>query len=299
MVRAGLEGNLDIRTFARVACLLLAVLLLPIGSDARAEAGQRRLITVDGLQFEAFAYGRGAQTVIIAAGNGRPAVQLEELAGRLAAHKFRVITYNYRTIGASTGSIEGLTLHDYANDLWRVADAFGVRRAHLAGKTFGNRVVRAAAQDRPERVLSVVLIGAGGELPPSPETAALYRRYVDPATPRDEWLRLQGELMYAPGNEHLAERDAAQGEFPALAAAQVKASEATPKAEWSSGGTAPMLVLTCLADRVAIPEGALALAKSRPDTWLVGLPACGHNMLNERPEDIARLMSDFIGRRGG
>lgn len=288
-----------IRAFVRAVGVLIVLLFLPVGSDARAETGQRRLIAVDGIQIEAFSYGRGPQTVIIAAGNGRPAVQLEELATRLAARKIRVITYNYRTIGASTGSFEGLTLHDYASDLWRVADAFGARRVHLAGKTFGNRVVRAAAQDRPERVLSIVLIGAGGELPPSPETVALYRRYVDPATPRDEWLRLQRELMYAPGNEDLAERDAAQGEFPALAAAQVKASDATPKAEWSSGGTAPMLVLTCLADRVAIPEGALTLAKSRPDTWLIGLPGCGHNMINERPDDLAKSLSDFIVRYRG
>lgn len=251
------------------------------------------------MQIEAFSFGRGPRTLIIAAGNGRPAAQLEDLAQKLAARKIRVITYNYRTIGASTGPIDGLTLHDYAKDLWHVADAYGAKRVFLAGKTFGNRVVRAAAQDRPDRVRGIILIGAGGELPPSPETITLYRRYVDPATPRDEWLKLQGQLMYAPGNEHLAALDAAQGEFPGLAAAQIKANDATPKAEWSNGGTAPMLVLTCLADRVAIPEGALALAKSRPDTWLVGLPACGHNMLNERPDDLVQLILDFIAWHRG
>lgn len=287
------------RTVGRAVCLLLAVLALSLGQGAQAKAGHRKLIKVDGLEIEAFAFGKGPQTLIIAAGNGRPAAQLDELARKLVTRRLRVITYNYRTLGASTGAIDGLTLHDYANDLWRVADAFGAKRVHLAGKTFGNRVVRAAAQDRPGRVLSIVLIGAGGELPPSPETIALYRRYVDPATPKAEWLRLQGELMYAPGNEHLAARDAALGEFPVLAAAQVKASDATPKAEWAGGGTAPMLVLTCLVDRVAIPEGALMLAKSRPDAWLIGLPACGHNMLNERPDDLARIIADFVAGRAG
>lgn len=291
--------TLGVRTFRSAIGALLALALLLAGQAALAKSAQRKLVIVDGIQIEAFSYGRGSQTLIIAAGNGRPAAQLEDLANRLATRKIRVITYNYRTIGASTGAIDGLTLHDYGKDLWRVADAFGAKRVHLAGKTFGNRVVRAAAQDRPERVLSIVLIGAGGELPPSPDTIALYRRYVDPATPRDEWRKLQGELMYAPGNQYLAERDAAQGEFPALAAAQVKTSDATPKAEWAGGGTAPMLVLTCLADRIAVPEGALVLAKSRPDTWLVGLPVCGHNMINERPDDIAQLILEFIKRHRG
>ena len=102
--------------------------------------------------------------------------------------------------------------------------------------------------------------------------------------------------MYAPGNEHFAALDAAEGEHPALAAAQVKASDATPKAEWAEGGTAPMLVMTCLLDRVAVPESALSIAKSRPNTWLVGLPGCGHNMLNERGPALIRLMSEFIAR---
>jgi pimeloyl-ACP methyl ester carboxylesterase len=156
--------------------------------------------------------------------------------------------------------------------------------------------VRTASQDRPDRVLSVILIGAGGEVPPSPETVALYKRYLDPKTPKDEWMKLQGQLMYAPGNEHLAAIDAEQGEFPELAAAQAKASDATPNVEWSKGGTAPMLVMTCLQDRVAVPESALVVAESRPKAWLVGLPGCGHNMLNEHGDDLVRLMSDFILR---
>jgi pimeloyl-ACP methyl ester carboxylesterase len=255
-----------------------------------------RIVKSDGIEIEVFEFGKGPETLIMAAGNGRPAAQLTELAKGIAANGIRVITYNYRSSGASTGPVDGLTLHDYANDLWRVADAFGLSKIHLAGKTYGNRVVRAASQDKPDRALSVTLIGAGGEQLPSPETLALYKRYIDPNTPKDEWLKLQGQLMYAPGNEHLAALDAAQGEYPVLAAAQVKASDATPKEEWASGGTAPMLVMTCLLDLVAVPESALTVAKSRPNAWLVGLPGCGHNMLNERGEDLVRLMSEFIVR---
>lgn len=269
------------------------VSIMPLHANDK-EAG--KLVKADGIEIEVFEFGKGSETLIMAAGNGRPAAQLSKLAEGIAANGIRVITYNYRSLGASTGPIDGLTLHDYANDLWRVADALGLKKVHLAGKTYGNRVVRAASQDKPDRVLSVILIGAGGDQLPSAETMALYKRYVDPNTPKDEWLKLQGELMYAPGNEHLAAQDAAEGEYPVLAAAQVKASDATAKAEWASGGTAPMLVMTCLLDRVAVPESALSVAKSRPNAWLVGLPGCGHNMLNERGEDLVRLMSDFIVR---
>ncbi len=60
------------------------------------------------------------------------------------------------------------------------------------------------------------------------------------------------------------------------------------------GGTAPMLILTGLQDIVAVPESALTLARARPKAWLVALPNCGHNMLNERGDEIKRLMVDFI-----
>jgi pimeloyl-ACP methyl ester carboxylesterase len=287
---------MDFRNAISASLGIVSALFLAIVPLHAASEGARLLVKSDGSDIEAFVFGNGAETLILAAGNGRPASQLNDLAAGVAASGIRVVTYNYRTLGASTGAIDGLTLHDYANDLWRVADALGAEKIHLAGKTYGNRVVRAASHDRPDRVLSVILIGAGGDIMPDAETIALYKRYVDPRTPKDEWLNLQGQLMYAPGNEHFAALDAAEGEHPALAAAQVKASDATPKAEWAEGGTAPMLVMTCLLDRVAVPESALSIAKSRPNTWLVGLPGCGHNMLNERGPALIRLMSEFIVR---
>lgn len=38
----------------------------------------------------------------------------------------------------------------------------------------------------------------------------------------------------------------------------------------------------------------LNITKERPKTRLIGLPVCGHNMLNEKRNDIKRLMAEFI-----
>lgn len=65
------------------------------------------------------------------------------------------------------------------------------------------------------------------------------------------------------------------------------------------GGTAPMLAITCLLDRVAVPENAFNIAKTRPNTWLAGLPGCGHNMINEQPEELRRLIVGFIQTKSG
>jgi pimeloyl-ACP methyl ester carboxylesterase len=255
-----------------------------------------RIVRDGDIEIETFVYGEGNDTLIIAAGNGRPAAQLADLAREIAAAGIQVVTYNYRTIGASKGQINDITLHDFADDVWRIADAMGLEDVHLGGKTYGNRVMRAAAAAGSERTRSIILIGAGGEILPSEAIQAKYLRYVDPGTPKEEWQTLQGELMFAPGNEYLAARSTELGSYPELAAAQVNASNATPNAEWANGGEAPMLVLTCLDDLIAVPENALNLAKSRPDTWLVGIPDCGHNMIYERPEDIAQLIVSYIGQ---
>jgi pimeloyl-ACP methyl ester carboxylesterase len=276
--------------------LVFVVVSTFLSSSALAAKGVARVIQTGSTQIETFVFGDGPVTLVIAAGNGRPASQLDGLVEAISSSGIRVVTYKYRTLGASTGKIDGLTLHDYANDLWQVVDKLELGKVYLAGKTYGNRVVRASSEDYPERVLGVVFIGAGGEVAPSKETARLYRRYLDPSISREEWLNLQGQLMYAPGNEYLAKLDLDQGEFPALASAQARSSDATPKDQWAKGGTAPMLVLTCLLDRVAVPESALAIAKNRPKTWLVGMPGCGHNMLNERGDDLKRSIVEFINR---
>ena len=272
-----------------------------MGSITHASAGDdaRRLIYAHGQTIEAFVFGEGPETLIMAAGNGRPASQLMDIAKAIASAGIRTVVYDYRGIGASDGPLDGLTLVDYGNDVWAIADALGVQKVHLAGKTYGNRVMRAASQTKPDRVATIILVGAGGEVQPSPETIALYKRYTDPDVPKSEWLSLQAKLMYAPGNEHLAEKDAGEGEFPAVAAAEAKASESTPKEAWSMGGTAPMLAITCLLDRVAVPENAYKIAQTRQNTWLAGLPGCGHNMINEQPEDLRRLIVGFIQARSG
>ncbi len=275
-------------------CVLATILCSCKAKELENITGETRIIKDKGIEIEAFVFGKGNQTLIIASGNGRPAADLEDLAKGIAEDGIRVVTYNYRTIGSSKGPITGITLHEYAKDVWRIADALGVKKVHLAGKTYGNRVMRTAASDQPERVLSVTLIGAGGEILPSAEVQAKYLRYVDPNTPKGEWLELQAELMFAPGNEHLVSRSAEVGKYPELAAEQMKSSNTTPKSDWTGAGTAPMLVLTGLQDLVAVPENGLNLAKERPNTWLVGIPGCGHNMVFEQPEALRRLITEFI-----
>jgi pimeloyl-ACP methyl ester carboxylesterase len=248
-------------------------------------------------EIEVFEFGEGDEIVICAAGNGRPAAQFDEAAAQLADTGFRVVTFNYRGIGRSTGPLDGITLHDFANDVWTIADSLECASVHLLGKAYGNRVMRAASSDRPDRVATITLLAAGGEISPTVEIQTKFRRYFDPSISPQEWTQLHAEVNYAPANAHLAVAAADLGRFPLVAGAQAKASELTPPEEWLQGGTAPMLVMVGLDDLVAPPENGLRLAESRPDTTLIGLPNCGHSMLDEQPETIIRLLGHFLRER--
>jgi len=91
-----------------------------MASIAYAGDDARRLISAHGQTIEAFVFGEGAETLIMAAGNGRPAPQLMDLAKAIAAAGIRTVVYNYRGIGASDGPLDGLTLVDYGNDVWAI-----------------------------------------------------------------------------------------------------------------------------------------------------------------------------------
>ena len=254
------------------------------------------LLKIDGNDYEVFEYGTGSETLVLAQGNSRPAADLLELAEGVAAEGIRVITFNYRGIGASTGPVEGITLHDYGRDVWRIVDGLGLDKVHLGGKAYGNRVMRAASNLAPDRVKSIVLYAAGGEVPMSPEVTAMFRRYTDPSIEREEWIKLQAALMFAPVHAHKAGISADRGMYPEIARLQTIAATATPVAEYIAGGTAPMLVITGLDDVVAVPQNAYNIAESRRNTRLVGIPNCGHNMIFEVPEDLVALTVDHIQR---
>ena len=84
------------------------------------------------------------------------------------------------------------------------------------------------------------------------------------------------------------------GTYPEVARAQAEASQSTPPDEWMSGGTAPMLVIVGLDDRIAVPANGVALATERADTTLLAIPNCGHKMVDEQPERLSRAVAEFI-----
>jgi pimeloyl-ACP methyl ester carboxylesterase len=248
-----------------------------------------------GVSLRCLAAGEGP-LVVMAPSLGRGASDFLHLAGRVADAGFRVVAVNPRGIDGSVGPQDTLTLHDYAADLAMVIEEMGGGPAVAVGHAFGNRVVRCLAAGRPELVQSVVLLACGGQVHPEPDAAAVFQKCFQPELPTEERLAAIATCFFAPGNDASVWLD---GWWPGAAAAQRRAVEATPPAEWRHAGSAPLLIVQAMEDRMAPPQNAYTLKSELGGrVTLIELDGAGHAMLPEQPEKIAAAVLEYLGRQG-
>jgi pimeloyl-ACP methyl ester carboxylesterase len=82
------------------------------------------------------------------------------LVERLAEH-FRVITFDHRGTGRSSGSTGPYSTRQFAADALTLLDHLGVYRCHVLGHSMGGRVAQWMALDASGRVVSLVLAATG------------------------------------------------------------------------------------------------------------------------------------------
>ncbi len=251
---------------------------------------QRQLVGRAPVRMEVFQKGQGT-AVIMYPSLGRAAQDFEQLGNAVAAAGYRVVLVNPRGIGASTGPMDGISLHDLGADIWMVADQLHIARAVVLGQIYGNRVARAAASDQNARVIGLILVGAGGEIEMAHDTLEEFTKVFDPSLPGERRQQAVEKVFFAPGNDASAWKD---GWFPDAARKQIEAAKHTDMRKIYLGGTAPGLVVQGLDDKIALPVNAWNLVTRRPNTRLVALPNAGHAMLPEQPAAVADAVIDFL-----
>lgn len=192
--------------------------------------------------------------------------QFAQLGAALAGGGFRAIAMNPRGVGVSNGPLDGLSLHDLADDVAAVIHSVG-SPVLIVGRALGNRIARCSAAGYPALVKSLSLISAGGLVPSTERTMAAK---TSTKRPRLNHCRQAG----------LAHEHAAQ---------------TTPLTEWWSGGEAPILVVQGLDDHIAVPENGRRLAAEFPKrVRLREIPRVGHLALFERPDLVIPEVLSFI-----
>ncbi|MEX0922278.1 MAG: alpha/beta fold hydrolase [Rhodovibrionaceae bacterium] len=232
------------------------------------------------------------------------------LYSELANH-FQLVRFDQRGNGLSDWDAQEINEDAMAGDIAAVADAAGLKRFALLGFSQGAAFAIRYANENPERVACLVLVGGylrGRMRRPDPEQKQLYEALT--LTIRDGWgspnpvFRHFFTSSFIPdsGAENASSFDELQriATSPQNAIriwemnAQIDASEEARRV------SVPTLVLHCQGDRVApIDEGQRA-ARLIPGAAFVELPGNNHILLDGTPafdrffEELVAFVSEHL-----
>ena len=242
------------------------------------------------------AFGSGPRVVMMPS-LGRGAADFFDIAERLAAAGYRVLCPEPRGLGGSTGPLAGITLHDYARDIAAVIEHDGGEPTVVAGHAFGNFVARATAADFPRLVRAVVLLAATHTWPLAPELRDSINKCHQMELPEAVRLQHLRHVFFAPGNDARVWLD---GWNDAVMHAERAATEATPKPEWWTAGTAPVLDVLALNDPLSPPDSITCYR----DQWGAGrvtlakIDNAAHALLPEQPAAVAAAIVNYMQQLG-
>jgi pimeloyl-ACP methyl ester carboxylesterase len=285
---------------------LLPILALSLASiDTLGQQGAasttRKTLTQEGIvklsdsEIEYFSQGKGEPIVLLPFG-GLTVGYMDKLSQSLADAGYRVVRINFRGSGKSTGPGAGVTLHTFAADVAGVIQALKLGPTNVAAHAFGNRVARTLAADRPELVHTVILLAAGGKVPPTPDGEHALKTIFNPASTDAEVLKDMKYMVGNPANIQMAWQIIRPCRAPQAAGIERTAMENTPLKEWwAPSGKMRYLVVQGTDDQIAPPEnGELLKQELGARVTLVTSPGAGHLFLVTEAEKTAAAMISFL-----
>jgi pimeloyl-ACP methyl ester carboxylesterase len=236
-----------------------------------------RHVPVPGGRLALYETGAGPTVLLVHGGTSTAETDFAPLLPWLAV-RFRVVTFDLRGHGASTGFAEGIGTDRFGMDVLQVMRALGRSRVPMVGFSVGGNTLLRLVSRRPSLATALVTIGAAATGRPEaverirtgpwlPRLAEL--RHVD-AADADHWRRIRDALSADWGHHY----------------------RITP--ELAARITCPTLLLHGELDRVEPIDQARQLQRLLPDARLEVVPAAGHMAQVDRPELVGPLLADFL-----
>ena len=211
--------------------------------------------------------------------------------------RLRAVAYSQRGFGESDHPAAGYTLDRFADDLLGLCDALGLERAHLVGHSFGSFVVRRVAEQHPDRVDRMVLVGSGDRLGDRPAEEVRTAIADLPDEVPEDFAR-----EFAASTVH---RPVAPDFFDALVAESRRVPGWVYRDAWEvlaaaddrdrlQAVTAPTLVLWGDSDTLFDRGQQDRLLAALPDARLRVYVDPGHCPNWERPQDVAADLNAFL-----
>ena len=263
--------------------ILLSVLGLP-GGDGRVAA-------VDGRRVHYSVAGSGARTVLLIHGWACDETVWQGQVAALA-QEYRVVTIDLPGHGRSEPAATPLGQYVFTRAVGAVLNAEKAGRAVLVGHGMGGFVARRFAQLYPKRVAAVVTIDAPFQVPP--EAFAEWARQLRGPHGREAREQAIARLFASRTNPELRRR---------LTELMMKAPERTVVESyasmedfgdgWEVPVDTPALVLATGAN---VAGSAAGLEKVFTDAEYYCFQDAGHFLMLEQPDNVNRLLVDFLRR---
>ena len=233
-----------------------------------------------------------------------------------------VIAFDTRGIGNSTTGSKPYTYQQLANDSASLLDALKIPKADVMGYSLGSYIAEQLAIMFPDKVNSLLLVGSscGGKdhTPKPPEFIKLQSDIVNKslnnvsisheemkelvsASLGSGWIRLHPESLDIPAN--ITTLQQLKPDLPPEIANNQnnvgKHWEDNPN--WSGACdelaklAKPTLVITGTDDNMYQPHvNSLKIVEKIPGAWLVQIEDAGHAVMDQYPEEIAKILNTFL-----
>ncbi len=213
---------------------------------------------------------------------------------------FRTLRLDLRGHGASGKPPGPYDIDDFVGDVVAVMDHFGIGSCHVAGHSLGALIAQGLALAHPRRLAKLVLLsGIAGRtaeerrrveerlamvadgIPGAHFEASVSRWFTD------GFLRRHPDIIDR-------QAEANRRNDPAAYAASYRVLTETDFAGRLRNITAPTLIVTGEHDLGSNARMARYMHATIPHSALHILPGLKHAILAEAPDDVARLMREFI-----
>ncbi len=213
---------------------------------------------------------------------------------------FRTIRLDLRGHGASGKPPGPYHIDDFVGDVMAVMDHFGIASCHLAGHSLGALIAQGVALAHPRRLDRLVLLsGIAGRTAEERRRVEKRLAMVADGIPgahfeasvsrwfTDDFLRRHPDII-------ARQAEANRRNDPAAYAASYRVLTETDFAERLRDITAQTLIVTGEHDLGSNARMARYMHATIPHSSVHILPDLKHAILTEAPDDVARLIKEFI-----
>lgn len=271
-----------------------------------------KYLNVTGARLGYRAAGRGTPIVLIPGSSNTMAEWDSRLLDRLAT-KHRVIVFDNRGTGTSTGSVAHLTVALMARDTAQLIAGVAGGRADVLGWSMGGYIAQQLAIDSPGRVRQLVLASTNpGSPTATPPTPAALKVLTNPNATQAQRM----SILFPPNQQGAAARWSADigasfaaNHYQPYNSFTIPAATATAQVRaagplWLGPGKGvlnnlgqvrqPVFIAAGRNDIVVPVANAWLLRSGLPTAKLVIYPDAGHAFLFQQPDSFGKRVNAFL-----